>query len=479
MQSRSRPLEKPSGVALWADPRARRQRAAGRLLPLAAAVLLAAGCGDGAGRRLNVLLVTLDTTRADYLGCYGSALNTSPNIDALAAAGVRFDLAITPSAVTPVSHASILTGRNPHHHGLRVMYAEDGCRLPADVPTLSTLLRDRGWATGAFLSSFTVSEFFGFERGFETFDSGLQVPAERSFARRQDGVWDWPLRSNQRRADETTDRALTWLRHTAGPFLLWVHYWDPHDTALLPPAAELQPFLSGATDEASRLRATYAAEIAYLDRQLGRLLRELAASGRSEQTIVVVVADHGEGLGDHGWWFHRILYQEQIRVPLIVHAPGWPRGAAVPELVTTTDIVPTVLELLGVTAPPGLDGRALTPLVRGEDAPPRTAYADAINLYDLNAKLLDERPDDGLLYCAMDREWKLIHRPHLEGRDELYHLPTDPTEQTNRIGQDADQAQRLLGVLRAADPFVTRPFGPGLDPVILERLRSLGYIGGN
>jgi arylsulfatase A-like enzyme len=345
------------------------------------------------------------------------------------------------------------------------------------VPSLPTVLQARGWTTAAFLSSFTVSEFYGFDNGFDLFDNGLQVPADQSFQRGKTGIWDWPLRSNQRRADETTARAVRWLNQVKPPFFAWVHYWDPHDTALLPPTEYLQRFLRPGQSEDERRRATYAAEVAFLDAQFGRVIRKLQERGFYDRTIIVVVADHGEGLGDHDWWFHRVLYQEQIRVPLILCAPGWPAGGIVPELVRTTDIFATVLELLAVEMPQGIEGRSLRGLVFGESEAPRIAYADAINLYDLNAKLLNRRPDDGLVYAAMDHEWKLIHRPHLEGKDELYHIADDPVERMNLVESHPDQVGRLLSRLRAYDGFVTRPFGEAADPAVLERLRSLGYIG--
>jgi len=180
------------------------------------------GSDDPAG--FNVLLITLDTTRRDHLGCYGHEGELTPNLDALAGDGVRFDMAISTSASTPPSHASILTGLNNYQHGVRVIYAESGYRLPDEVPTLGSILRDLSWKTGAFLSSFTVSSFYGFDKGFDVFDEGLGVPVEESIKSRPEGFWEWPLRQNQRRSDETTDRVITWLQQVEDPFFIWVHY---------------------------------------------------------------------------------------------------------------------------------------------------------------------------------------------------------------------------------------------------------------
>jgi arylsulfatase A-like enzyme len=425
--------------------------------------------------RPNVLLVTLDTTRADRMGCYGGREGVTPHFDGLAAEGVRFDLAIAQASVTPVSHASILTGRDPYGHGLRVMHAADAFRLPSDTPTLTTLLRDEGFATGAFLSSFTVSEHFGFANGFDHFDNGLTNPAETVMQRRAPGRFAWDSKSNQRRSDSTTERAGAWLRSTERPFFAWVHYWDPHDHGLLPPPAVVRQWVPAGLEGDAANRAMYEAELHYVDRQFGALLDTLRDAGVYDDTIIVVVADHGQGLGDHGWWFHRILYQEQIRVPLLVKIPRETQGLVVSDLVRSIDVAPTVLELLGVEPPEGTQGRSLLPLVSGEPEEPRIAYADQLNLFDLDAGMVERRPNDDLLFCAMDRSWKLIHRPLHPEFSELFYLPDDPGEKENLYDPNHPQAQRLLRFLEQSGGFVDSPFGDSLDEDTLERLRALGY----
>jgi len=451
------------------------------LLAFLALLLGAGGCSgprdEGAEGGLNLLLVTLDTTRRDHLSCYDPVVGKTPYLDALAADGVRFDMAISASAATPVSHATILTGLNPFEHGLRVMYAESGCRLPETVPTLSTILREEGWQTGAFLSSFTVSSFYGFDRGFDEFDEGLEVPADEAFERKQNGFWDWPLDRNQRRSDETTDRTISWLAGARRPFFAWVHYWDPHDTEMLPPPEVVSQFVSAIETRPAQRRAAYRSEVHYVDMQFGRLIRALKDEGLYDDTIIVVVGDHGEGLGDHGWWYHRILYQEQIHVPLIIRAPGWPSGITVRDLVRTTDIAPTLLEAIGLEIPSKISGLSLSGLIHGRSEAPRIAYADAINLYDLNATIVARRPDDALVYCAMDREWKLIHRPTLQAKDELYNVSVDPGELVNLIDAEPARADELRRELERFNGFVRKPFGEARDPEVLKRLRSLGYIG--
>ncbi|MGD8450517.1 MAG: sulfatase [Phycisphaerae bacterium] len=449
------------------------------------ALAAVAGCG-GSGNdktaappKYNVLVVTLDTTRADYLSCYGFPQKTTPNLDALAADGTRFDMGIVQAALTPVSHASILTGLLPQHHGVRVLYAASGYRLPDAVPTLATVLGEKGWHTGAVLSAFPVSEFYGFDRGFAHFDNGLGHGVDNVMTKGEDGVWGYDVAANQRRSDGTTDAALAWLKQTKDPFFLWIHYWDPHDGVLVPPAEYLDKYrpAPGASRE-DEMRALYTAEVDYMDAQFGRVLDELKKSKRYDNTIIVVLGDHGEGLGDHNHWHHRILYQEQIRVPYIVRLPDGPRNQVIGDLVREMDIYPTVLEALGVASPAPVDGLSLRPLLQGQSDLPRMAYADALILYDLNAqRLLARRPLDDLLHCMMSREWKLIFRPRHPQQSELFHLTDDPHEARNVFSEHADQARRLLTALEALDPFVDKPFGEGIDPQVLDRLRSLGYVG--
>jgi len=436
------------------------------------------GCADrGAGpARWNVVLVTLDTTRADRLGCYGFEKETSPHMDALAAEGVLFETAIAQAAVTPVSHASILTGLNPYQHGVRVMYAADGYRLPSDVPTLTTILKENGYRTAAFLSAFPVSDYFGFQNGFDLFDTGLSDPADSIFQKEADGLYRWDLVRNQRRSDETTDQVIRWLGEERSPFFLWVHYWDPHDVFVTPPQEVAALFLAGTEGQTERKLALYDAEVFYMDSQFGRLIETLKERGLWKNTAVVVVADHGEGLDDHGWWNHRILYQEQIRVPLLIRFPGAPEGVRVTDLVRTIDIVPTLLDALGLKPPAPVEGRSLLPLMTGSPEPPRIAYADQLNLYDLNAAMLARRPLDDLLYCAMDGTWKLVYRPTHPEQSELYHLAEDPRELENLYSDGHAEVARLREELDRFDGFVESSFGEGVDAEVLERLRSLGYV---
>ena len=469
-------------------PRARsRPPRAGRtawVLRAAAAALALAACeAEPAPRPPNVVLVTLDTTRADYLSSYGHAEGhpgaATPSFDALAADGVLFELALATAAVTPVSHASILTGMDPPGHGLRVLSAAGGYRLPEDVPTLATLLRQAGWSTAAVHSAFPVSAHFGLERGFDVFES-FEVEIERTPERHR-----WDVERFQRRSDETTDLALEVLRDLPEPFFLWIHYWDPHDAKRLPPEEFLarQPADEDGWSQHSRLR--YAAEVRWLDAQFGRLIGQLRQRGLYDDTLFAVTADHGEGLGEHDWQGHRLLYQEQIHVPLILRLPGAPAGLRVPQLVRTTDVLPTVLDYLSLATPRRLDGRSLRPLIEGAPDEPRIAYADQINGYDLNANILHRRPDEDFLYAVTDGRWKLIYYPNRPERSLLFDLAADPDEEHGLWDQEPEQRVRLLRELASRAPFVTAPFPPetsddeGARAAASAALEDLGYAGGD
>jgi arylsulfatase A-like enzyme len=453
------------------NPGIRLGRAAVLLLCALAAACGGSGSGSGAGSTpRNVLLITLDTTRADSLSCYGRPGPWTPNLDALAAEGTRFDLAVSTASVTPVSHASILTGLYNHEHGLRVIYADGGYRLRDEAETLATVLAARGFHTATVHSAFPVSRFFGLTRGFEV------VEDFQTDMREREGDFLWDVAGFQRRSDETTD--LVTERLVDEPFFLWVHYWDPHDLARLPPG--LGPEHPGAR-VAPGVQAFYAEEVRYMDGEIGRLLEALRARGLYDDTLVVVVADHGQGLLDHGWAGHRLLYQEQIRVPLIVRVPGATQAAVVPELVRTVDIYPTILDYFGIELPRPVSGRSLRALIEGASDEPRTALADQINGYDWNAGMVRDRPLDDFLYLVMERDWKLIYRPRHYRRSELFHLASDPREERNLFGERPEEALRLLRQLAEQAPWVSAPFESLGDDAEAEAARKslseLGYTG--
>jgi arylsulfatase A-like enzyme len=445
---------------------------------LAAAIVLALyRSTQRAAPRHNVLLITLDTTRADHLGCYGAPDHVSPRIDGAAAAGVLFENAYAVAAVTPVSHASILTGEYPYTHGLRVMHGLSGNRLPESAVTLAEILKDAGYQTAAFVSAFPAGSRFGLQQGFDTFDEAfLQQPVDQIV----DSAGTVNTANNQRRADATTDLALKWLSSVKGNFFVWLHYFDPHDVQLIPPLEFLNQLPPPSGTPAEQLRYVYDTEIRYMDQQIGRVLDGLEAAGRLQDTVVVIVADHGQGLGDHHWWTHGILYQEQIRVPLIVRAPGVPPGRRVQHLVRTIDIAPTILELVGLDARrhASMDGASLVPMLRGEAADPGyVAYADSLTMltYGTEAGTLDRKND--MLFTVSDGHWKYILHMLRENESELYDLTHDAHELTNLYAERPAEVERLRQNLRARPFQPKRSQGQGhLSDEDLERLRSLGYL---
>jgi arylsulfatase A-like enzyme len=449
---------------------------------MAFVVLAASGCGCGeqssdSPGQTSVVFITLDTTRADALSCYGNPKRTTPRLDALAARGTLFHNAMAQASVTPVSHASIFTGQNPYTHGLRVLHGVKENRLPESAVTLGEVLLDAGYRTGAFLSAFPVTTRFGLQQGFESFDEDF-LDAANEMTVTEQGIISTGL--VQRRADETTDRAIQWLEATADePFFLWVHYFDPHDPALLPPQEFMRKFGRPPTDTREKLRAVYEMEVTYMDQELGRLLEAVDGSMGLGNVIVVVVADHGEGLGQHDWWTHGKLYQEQIRVPLIVHVPGMPEGLETRSLVRTIDIMPTVLEAAGIELSrwPTMEGRSLLPLLRGETDTERHAYSESVNMlfYQVMATISDNKDD--MLFAVIDRDWKYVHHLLREDESELFHLLRDPAEETNLYSSNPEEVERMRALLRATD-FVpeVQPNVAEMSPEDIARLKALGYV---
>ncbi len=407
---------------------------------------------SGAASGYNVLLITLDTTRADRLGCYGASGDPTPRLDALAKRGVRFEHAITVAPITLPSHSTILTGLYPPNHGVR-----DNGEFPLDPShaTLAELLGAQGYDTAAFVSAFVLDGRFGLRQGFDHYDDRVGPPAGLA-----QSVED-------RSASEVTDAAVSWLAGRGGPdrpFFAWVHYFDPHI-----PYAAPEPFRSRFA------REPYTAEIAYMDSEVDRLMRAVEDQGLSDRTLVVVVADHGESLGEHGESTHAMfVYESTMRVPLIVSNPGLfgggPRVDA--SLVSVVDIFPTVLELVGAPEIPEHDGRSLfdpTP------APQRQVYIETLAPY------LDHGWSG--LFGLRDGEHKLILAP----RPEFYDLVGDPQEATNLYDDPPPSARRALkkmesdlGEMLAAwpDAETVAAGAQPLDRQAMEKLESLGYVGG-
>ena len=398
--------------------------------------------------RPNLLLVTIDTLRADRVGAYGHAAAETPALDALAARGARFESAQSPVPITGPAHATIFTGRYPPAHGVRdnVVFT-----LGSEHQTLAALVKQRGYDTGAFVAAIPVAAAYGFGQGFDTFNEDLRETPEGA-------------QGAERRADAVVDAALAWLagRPRGHPWFAWVHLYDPH-----------APYAAPAPYGARFAASPYDGEVAFADAQLGRLLGWLADEGREADTVVAVMADHGESLGEHGETTHAVLvYEATLRVPLLLAGRGVPRGAVIRPRVSLVDALPTLLALLAAEAPAGLPGRDLTPLLAGRAIADAPLYAESL-FGRLNCRWAPLR-------ALTQGEHKLV--VGAEGREELFDLARDPGERHDLSRSDPRRVQQMHAALRAA----VRAMAPEGDrvrarPVSAEqeaRLRALGYVGG-
>ena len=357
----------------------------------------------------DVFLITIDTLRADHVGCYGYKQIETPALDSLAADGIRFTHAYTHSPITNTSHTTILTGLLPSVHGV----TDFGVLLAPQHATWAELLKKRGYHTAAFIGAVILDSNTlapGLNRGFDFYDN---FPVKITTKERWGRV--------ERRGMDVVQRAEAWLdQHRAGPRFVWVHLYDPHD-----PYEPPSPFSEKYKDR------LYDGEIAYADSALAHLIATLKKASAYANAIIIVVGDHGEGLGEHGEETHGLfLYDSTLHVPLIVKFPGATRGSVVEAQVRTTDILPTVLSLTGTAIPSELNGESLLSLFSAKLQSPRTLFGETD--YPLRwgwAPLRALRTDN----------LKLIEAP----RPELYHLGTDPGELKNAYAADSPQVQAL------------------------------------
>ncbi len=442
--------------------------------------LFAAACSR-AERPANLLVVLLDTTRADHLSCYGYPKRTTPTLDALAARGARFESIYAQSSLTPVSAATILSGAYPFRHGVRSLFVVGGETMSSDVASLPELLAGSGRRTAAFVSAKPMGAQYGLARGFESYDDDLTaVNAKYGVARQTDAP--------QRPADDTTDLALAWLdANGRQPFALFTHFFDAHDPSFTPPREYLASRVSfplpdplprcgpaqriPALADPANLVALYDAELEFMDAQLARLLDKLAQLGELERTLVVVVADHGEAFGEHNFFTHGILYQEQLRVPLVLAGPGVPAGRVVQPRGRLVDLLPTLAELLDLPSPRArLDGQSLVATLEDSAAAGRDVYSEVRHAAE------DRLRRDPQMYALRVKDWKYIHRP-VNGAHELYDLSKDPRELTNLYTPEHPMGRALahqlgkLGALGGEAPTLE-----GLSEADLKTLRELGYL---
>lgn len=395
-------------------------------------------------KRPNLLFITLDTTRADRLGCYGYQLAKTPFLDELAARGVVFETAYTAVPITLPSHATMFTGLTPPEHGLRINGTH---RLPDDVTTLAQILHRQGYRTGGFVSSLVLESRFGLSRGFDQYDDRLSAGT---------GTIE-----PERTAERTISAALAWLRiESRKPFFCWVHLYDPHE-----------PYRDHPDEFGDEFRdRPYDAELAYADRHIGRILELVRQSQREKSTVIVVAGDHGEGLGEHQESTHGYLtYNSTMRVPLIVVDPrNVTSGQRVANPVSLVDLLPTVLGALSITVPPGLTGHQLPLSAADQQTRQEACYGES------EAPFLEGG-------WAPLRTWTTARWKYIQSRrSELYDLTNDPGELQNVLVDEPDEAARLEQELTDWESQRTRRVGRAaiLSQDEQRALATLGYTAG-
>jgi len=454
-------------------PHRRRRRPSAASLVALIALAVGAGC-EKPPRHL--VLVTLDTLRADHLSAYGHDRPTSPALSALAERGVRFDDAIAQSVATPPSHASILTGKNPPRHGLRKLSGE---ALAPEQTTLAEVLSAHGFTTAAFVGAIPLLRSRGLDQGFTLYEEDL------------------PEGMIERRAGETNQHVHAWLAsRPPGRLFLWVHYFDPH-YPYSPPRAYQMRFAGRLVgrkalanpinanpettreSEASRpgaekiatMKDLYDAEVRYTDDSLGELFAMLGEAGILQDAVIAVVADHGESLGEHGYYFgHWGVFWENARVPMILaHPDGRHGGRRIAEMVRTVDLMPTLLAWLGIDALGGLDGVDLSGLIDGAEPAAATAYTEQQEYFPVRSV----RTKDWLLVRheanaggASDPTFRLHRRAG--GRA----LPEDVA--AGRPDVRDRLAARLAELHDVDDPGESIPIS--VPEGVREQLRALGYL---
>lgn len=415
----------------------------------AVAIIIALGAGiylrSGRAEGPNLLLITMDTVRADHLGCYGYPSARTPALDKLAAGGVKFDRVFANVPLTLPSHGTMMTGLYPPEHGCRVNGSHG---LPEELTTLAEVFKSHGYQTAAFVAAFVLDSKFGLSQGFQTYDQ-YDVPTSSD-------IYDDNLMYRYRRGDKVAAAALTWLKkHSRTPFFCWVHFYDPH-----------RPYYFPGPD----LKSAYDREITFMDRQIKRLIDYLKRQKLLEKTVIIALGDHGEGLGEHGEDEHGLLlYNPTLRIPLIIARPGpSPRKKKVEELVSTVDLFPTVLDLFGWKLPGHVSGRSFAGALEGEAVPDRAVYLET----EFPLTEYGWSPLQGVIAS----EWKYIAAPE----EELYNIRDDPGEKKNLAAVEPGKAKELKAKLAALEDKLVKKEAAAvkLDSSSRKALESLGYMGG-
>lgn len=396
-------------LAATACKSSEKQATQAREIPSSAQSSQAVSPTSGAMKPTNIVFVTLDTVRADHLHCYGNAKIKTPTIDALAGRGVLFEKAVAQAPLTLPSHASMFTGTNPNVHYVR---DTGGFVLQPSSVTMATILRERGWNTAAFVGAIVFKRAFGFNQGFSEYDDRMPGGPNGEGMMRNAGV--------------TVDHAMAWLNaqpeQADKPFFVWLHFYDAHQP-YVPPPGEFQRQYPG---------DTYDAEIAYMDQQLGWFVNAVQKRSPAQNTLFVVLSDHGESLGDHGEYEHGVfLYDSTVRIAWVMAGPGIPAGVRVSQQARTIDLLPTVLDLLGGHASSVVQGASLVPTFTGK--PAATEYSYEETMYP---KFIMNWASLRGIHTA---EWMYVRAP----KPELYDLKNDPNELHNVIGENPKEYREL------------------------------------
>jgi len=440
----------------------------------------------------HVIVISMDTTRADQFGFMGNRNVLTPHLDAIAAESIVLTDCMTVAPTTLVSHTSLFTGKYAHHHGT----PRNGYMVNRDNVMLAEILKEAGFTTAGFAGSFALDSRFDFAQGFDTYDETFDVL-----------VGDDGADENQRRAEKVTDAVLAYLDANGVPdrLFLFAHYFDPHSPYVAPAPFRVMydpegeqgpaPFSEMVIDErleagpeqqqlGRRLISQYAAEISYMDFHIGRLVDELQRRGILDEAVLLVTSDHGESFMEHLRTFSHgyLVYQASMHSVGVIRLPGGKGGGRkITGTVSNIDLLPTLLAILGISPPPGIDGEAI-PLGVDDDAlPQRTRFGQATRprkRHEADPRWMN------MLKARVIRSgrYKFIQTPYL-GTEEMYDLESDPNEQRNLLDEASAETSEIAARLRAeltawaesADPLPTR-FEPSQRDETRERLKSLGYI---
>ncbi len=437
----------------------------------------------------NVLLISLDTTRADHCSFLGYGIDTTPNLKRLALQGASFEQAFAPSPSTGPSHATMFTSMYPIAHGL----VKNTLTLGEEHVTLAEVLRDRGYQTASVVSSFVLDSKFGFSQGFQHYDDEFSPSEGVVHGQEWEGI-PIPSGTFDRRGDHTTERAIRLLesRDRGRPIFLFVHFFDPH-APYAPPEPFRSRFSTAAKgqDELS-VQAAYDAEIAFTDHQIGKLLAALRKSGLERNTLIVIVGDHGEGLSQHGWPTHGVqLYEEAVRVPLLISWPGRViENSVVSNPAELLQLGPTILDLLDIEGQgPLFESRTWTDALEGKGQldPHRAVFLQTDSPISRPTMVEGEDHSAREDFAIRWNGWKFIEGPQRTdaltwskqvSAKELFDLGMDPAEQTNVLSKFPEQARLMADKLHQwkAAHSAEQSTPASLSEEELQGLRSLGYV---